>query len=100
MLRLLNQAERFDDDREKGLELDEIVQLCSEHWSVEKAGVKPAVVLGLLVRNKMVDRIEGTIRSWTRQRDFGPHYRINGAGKMFLSEFLSDRERITSSRRI
>lgn len=97
ILRLLNQAERFDDDREKGLELQEIQELAADHWSVQKGGIKPAQALGLLIRNKMVDHVGGMVTSWTRGRDFGPHYRINGSGKVFLKEYIDERERVHSS---
>ncbi|MDE1820556.1 MAG: hypothetical protein KGJ23_09220 [Euryarchaeota archaeon] len=96
VLRLLNQAESFHDEREKGLELDEISTMTLEHWSVQKAGVKVPVIVGLLVRNRMVDHVGGTVRSWTRQRDFGPHYRINGEGKLFLAKFLEDSQRLSA----
>lgn len=96
ILRLLNQAESYHDDREKGLELDEIVTMTQGHWSVDKARVQVPVVMGLLLRNRMVDHVGGTVRSWTRQRDIGPHYRINGEGKLFLARFLEETQRLSS----
>lgn len=96
VLRLLNQAESYHDEREKGLELDEIRGGMQEHWSVQKAGVNVPVVVGLLLRNRMVDLVGGTVRSWTRQRDIGPHYRINGEGKMYLAKWLSESKRVAS----
>ena len=98
ILRLLNQAESYHDDREKGLELDEISTMTQEHWSVQRAGVQVPVVMGLLLRNRMVDHVPGTVRSWTRQRDLGPHYRINGEGKLFLARFLEESQRLSSQR--
>ena len=96
ILRLLNQAESFHDDREKGLELNEIETMTLEHWSVQKGGARIPQVVGLLVRNRMVDHVNGTVRSWTRQRDFGPHYRINGEGKLFLAKYLEETQRLAS----
>jgi hypothetical protein len=93
VLRLLNAAEHYDNDKEKGLELDEIQEGLQTHWSVQR-GVKPAVVLGLLLRNRMADHVPGTSHSWTRGRDFGPHYRINGAGKAFLKEYIDETQRV------
>ncbi len=96
ILRLLNQAESYHDDREKGLELDEIVTMTQGHWSVDKGGVKIPVIMGLLIRNRMVDHVDGTVRSWTRQRDLGPHYRINGEGKLFLARYLDETQRLSA----
>lgn len=100
ILRTLNAAEHYNDEREKGLELEELKQSCGEHWAFQKAGVQFPTVIGLLLRNKMIDYIGGTVRSWTRERDFGPHYRINGAGMLFLKEFLDQHQRVHPSTRV
>lgn len=97
VLRMLNAAEHYDSEKEKGLDLDEIQAGLQPHWSVQRAGVKPAVVVGLLLRNKMADHVPGTTHSWVRGRDFGPHYRISGGGKVFLKEYLDESQRIHGS---
>lgn len=98
VLRQLNAAESYADERERGMELDEIIAVTSEHWTVHKAGVKIPQTVGLLLRNRMVDYVNVTGRSWTRQRDFGPHYRINGAGKLFLAKWVEESQRVASKR--
>ncbi len=85
LLRLLNAAESYDQEQEKGLELAELEFQSAEFWGVRQAGVSVPVALGLLLRNQMVRYIGAGAHSWTRQRNMGPHYRIDVAGKEFLA---------------
>jgi|ACXJ01.1.fsa_nt_gi hypothetical protein len=93
-LRLLNKAEDFDHEEEKGLELAELEFQASDFWAVVQAQVKIPFVVGLLLRNRMVRYIPGGAHSWTRQRAMGPHYRIDTAGKDFLAQSIAQDGRI------
>ena len=93
-LRLLNQAEGFDHEEEKGLELTELEFQASDFWGVVQAQIKIPFVVGLLLRNRMVRYIPGGAHSWTRQRAMGPHYRIDTAGKEFLAQSIVQDGRI------
>jgi hypothetical protein len=100
ILQQLNRVESLHEGRERdqALALADIERLLAKFWAIEQELVKVPLVLGLLVRNGMVEvRSVGNYGPSTR----GPrpvakaHYRITAGGKQFLVENLQKSDRIS-----
>lgn len=89
VLKILNQAEdEYENDAEKGLDLNEIQYHCDDYWAVRNGSVKLPVILQLLLENKMVNQERGESYSWVRQRTLRDRYRITEVGKVHLVQNL------------
>lgn len=95
ILRLLNQAEdEFEDDAEKGLEQDELEYRTQNYWAVKSGDAKLAVILELLLDNKMVEHTDGGPYSWIRKKQIQGLYRITDSGKTHLLKNIVEDGRI------
>jgi len=95
ILQQLNRVESIHEGREshQSLELREIQRLLSDFWAVKHDQVKIPLVLGLLVRNRMVEAEAGEPSA----RSAAPppaSYRITTEGKRFLVETSRQPDRI------
>jgi hypothetical protein len=96
ILQQLNRVESIHEGREshQSLELGELERLLSDFWAIKHDQVKIPLVLGLLVRNRMVDAEAGEPTP-TRSRTPAPaSYRITSEGKRFLVESSTKEDRI------
>jgi hypothetical protein len=96
ILQQLNRVESMHEGHEhrQTLELREIERLLSDFWAIKHDQVKVPLVLGLLVRNGMVDAQAGEARAG-RARTLAPaSYRITTEGKRFLVESSTQADRI------
>ncbi|MDE1837608.1 MAG: hypothetical protein KGJ23_13465 [Euryarchaeota archaeon] len=85
ILRLLNRAEEeFEEEREQGLEITEIMFECREFWGVREAGSEPELMLRLMLQHKMVSQDDSEHFSWVRQRSVSDLYHITDLGKSYL----------------
>ncbi|HTW76685.1 MAG TPA: hypothetical protein VMG14_02845 [Thermoplasmata archaeon] len=99
ILQQLNRAESQNEGktREQALELSDLERILSDFWAVSKDSVKVPLVLGLLVRNGMVEAqtagnfpaTKGGSRPAPRAR-----YHITAAGKQFLVDIQQQSDRI------
>jgi hypothetical protein len=98
ILQQLNRAESLNEgkSREQALELADLQRILTKFWAVDQELTKIPLVLGLLVRNGMVE-VEGggsyaggpKGRGATRAQ-----YRITSAGKQFLVDAQQQSDRI------
>lgn len=96
VLRTLNAAEtEYEREEEKGKELIELQYEMQSFWAVAAGHVKVQVILGVLLKNKMIQHVATPTYSWTRQRNIGDRYRIAGPGKAFLLENIKEKGRIS-----
>jgi len=96
ILQQLNRAESIHEgqERRQTLELREIERLLSDFWAIRHDHVKIPLVLGLLVRNGMVEAQAGD-RAPARSRTPSPaSYRITTEGKRFLVDSSEQADRI------
>lgn len=96
ILQQLNRVESMHEGQEhrQSLELREIERLLSDFWAIKHDHVKIPLVLGLLVRNGMVEAQAGE-RPSGRTRTLPPaSYRITTEGKRFLVETSHQADRI------
>ena len=96
ILQQLNRAESMHEGHElhQTLELREIERLLSDFWAIKHDQVKVPLVLGLLVRNGMVDAQAGDAKT-ARAKALAPAaYRITTEGKRFLVESSTQTDRI------
>jgi len=96
ILQQLNRVESMHEGNEnrQTLELREIERLLSDFWAIKHDQVKVPLVLGLLVRNGMVDAQAGSPLA-PRGKVLAPaEYRITTEGKRFLVESSVQTDRI------
>ena len=95
VLQQLNRVESLHEGRlaDQTLELPEMERLLTRFWANEKDHVRIPVILGLLLRNRLVEAMRGA----------GPvphanggrvRYHITAEGKKFLLESVQDPDRI------
>ena len=97
ILQQLNRVESIHEGNEnrQTLELREIERLLSDFWAIKHDQVKVPLVLGLLVRNGMVDAQVGGVPGASRTKGLAPaEYRITTEGKRFLVESSTQSDRI------
>jgi len=96
ILQQLNRVESIHEGQEnrQALELRDIQRLLSDFWAIKHDQVKVPLVLGLLVRNGMVDAQAGDPTP-ARSKPLAPaSYRITTEGKRFLIESAHQSDRI------
>jgi len=96
ILQQLNRVESIhegNDDRQT-LELREMERLLSDFWAIRHDGVKVPLVLGLLVRNGMVEAQAGAPAPGSGRTPSPASYRITTDGKRFLVETAHQTDRI------
>jgi len=96
ILQQLNRVESIHEGQEhrQTLELREIERLLSDFWAIRHDQVRVPLVLGLLVRNGMVDVQAGEATA-VRSRTLPPaSYRITTEGKRFLVDSSHQADRI------
>jgi hypothetical protein len=94
VLQQLNRAESMNEGRtrDQALELQDVERLLNRFWAVDQDAVKIPVVLGLLVRNGLVEAklaAEADGRGTRRVQ-----YQITADGKAFLVEAQTKSDRI------
>jgi len=96
ILQQLNRVESMHEGHEhrQTLELREIERLLSDFWAIKHDQVKVPLVLGLLVRNRMVDVQAGEPASPRGKTLVPASYRITTEGKRFLIESSVQSDRI------
>jgi hypothetical protein len=100
ILQQLNRAESLNEgkSREQALELTDLERILSDFWAVTKDSVKVPLVLGLLVRNGMVEaKVGGNFPATGRGSRPPPRarYSITPAGKQFLVDVQEQSDRIS-----
>lgn len=96
ILQQLNRVESMHEGNEnrQTLELKEIERLLTDFWAIKHDRVKVPLVLGLLVRNGMVD-VQAGDPVPPRSKTLSPaSYRITTEGKRFLVESAQQADRI------
>src|SRR5208282_5556970 len=96
ILQQLNRVESIHEGQEshQSLELRELQRLLSDFWAIKHDQVKIPLVLGLLVRNRMVDAEAGDPASARSRTPSPASYRITTEGKRFLVESSVKEDRI------
>lgn len=96
ILQQLNRVESIHegDNHRQSLELREVDRLLSDFWAVRHDQVKIPLVLGLLVRNGMVEVRAGDPPPKGSRTPSPASYRITTAGKQFLVESVHQADRI------
>lgn len=96
ILQQLNRVESMHEGRapDQMLELADLERLLNRFWAIEKDRVKIPLVLGLLVRNGLVE-VHGGGGVSSKGREAGhARYHITTEGKRFLVEALQRADRI------
>jgi len=96
ILQQLNRVESIHEGTEEhqNLELREIERLLSDFWAIKHDHIKVPLVLGLLVRNGMVDAQPGAPAPKGSRTPSPASYRITTEGKRFLVESSRKADRI------
>lgn len=96
ILQQLNRVESMHEgqDQRQTLELREIQRLLSDFWAIKHDQVKVPLVLGLLVRNSMVEAQAGAPDPARSRAPTPASYRITTEGKRFLIETSHQDDRI------
>jgi len=96
ILQQLNRVESMHEGQatHQNLELREIERLLSDFWAIKHDNVKVPLMLGLLVRNGMVDAQRGGPPSGEPRTTVPASYRITTEGKRFLVESSVQTDRI------
>jgi hypothetical protein len=96
ILQQLNRSERLHEGRahDQALELADLERLLLRFWAVENDGVKVPLVLGLLVRNGLVEVQTGVSRPPKSRPPAHVRYHITADGKRFLVDALAKTDRI------
>jgi hypothetical protein len=99
ILQQLNRAESLNEgkSRDQALELTDLERILSDFWAVSKDAVKVPLVLGLLVRNGMVEaQAAGNFPSTQKGARPPPRarYHITPTGKQFLVDVQEQSDRI------
>jgi hypothetical protein len=100
ILQQLNRAESINEGqaRDQALALADLERMLTKFWTIEQDLVKVPLVLGLLVRNGMVEVQASGNYAPSKQgvrTASKPHYRITAGGKAFLVESLEKSDRIS-----
>lgn len=93
ILQQLNRAESINEgrSRDQSLELKEVERLLARFWAVDRDQVKVPLVLGLLVRNGLVEARLIEMNPGAPRR---AQYTITTEGKAFLVHALEQTDRI------
>jgi hypothetical protein len=93
LLRQLNRTNAMYEGTadKQALELAELERLLMDFWAIKVGAVTVRFGLGLLLRNRMIQRVEGNGHSRTAP----PRYAITTAGKRFLVEATTRPDRIS-----
>jgi len=99
ILQQLNRAESLHEGRERdqALALNDLQRILHRFWATDRDGVNLPQVLGLLVRNGLVQARLPTAagsRGHPAPTAAGARYRITAPGKQFLVEALAKADRI------
>jgi hypothetical protein len=96
ILQQLNRSERLHEGHahDQALELGDLERLLLRFWAVESDGVKVPLVLGLLVRNGLVEVQTGVNRPPKSRQPARVRYHITADGKRFLVDSLAKTDRI------
>ena len=96
VLQQLNRVESMHEGQrtDQMLELTEIERLLNHFWAVERDHVKIALVLGLLLRNGLVEAAGGASYPAKGREPTHVRYHITAEGKKFLKGAVEDSERI------
>jgi len=96
ILQQLNRAESIHEGHEnrQTLELRELQRLLADFWAIKHDQVKIPLVLGLLVRNGLVDAEAGAPSPHRSRTPAPASYRITTEGKRFLVESSRQADRI------
>ena len=92
VLQQLNRVESMHEGRapDQMLELGEVERLLRGFWAIEDDHVKVPLVLGLLLRNGLVESVGGASYPARGRPPPRVHYRITAEGKKFLVDTLMD----------
>ncbi len=96
ILQQLNRAEAVHEGNpgEQGLGLPDLERIFQKFWAVERDGVKVPVVLGLLVRNGMVEATRTAPSGGVARGSIATVYRISAEGKRYLVDAQERSDRI------
>lgn len=97
VLQQLNRAESMHEGqiRDQTLELPDIERLLHRFWAVESDHVKIPLVLGLLLRNGLVEALGGGSYPGKGREPIRVRYHITAEGKKFLVDSVQDSDRIS-----
>ena len=97
VLQQLNRVESMHEGRarDQTLELPDIERLLHRFWAVEEDHVKIPLVLGLLVRNGLVEALGGAGYPSKGRVPSRVRYHITADGKKFLIDTVQDSDRIS-----
>ncbi len=97
VLQQLNRVESMHEGQasEQRLELADLERLLHRFWAIEQDGVKVPLALGLLLRNGLVEALDGTAPAAKGPRRGPLRYHITAEGKRFLVEALERTDRIS-----
>lgn len=97
VLQQLNRVESMHEgqSRDQTLELPDIERLLQRLWAVERDHVKIPLVLGLLLRNGLVEALGGAGYPSKGREPARVRYHITAEGKKFLVDTLQDSDRIS-----
>ncbi len=94
VLQQLNRVESMHEGNaaDQMVELPDLERLLGRFWAIENDGVKVPLVLGLLLRNRLVEAVSSPPAAGRSRRSV--RYRITADGKRFLVEALEKTDRI------
>ena len=97
VLQQLNRVESMHEGRthDQTLELPDLERLLHRFWAVEEDRVKIPLVLGLLVRNGLVEAVGGATYASKGKVPSRVRYHITAEGKKFLVDTVQDSDRIS-----
>ena len=97
VLQQLNRVESMHEGQthDQTLELPDIERLLHRFWAVEEDHVKIPLVLGLLVRNGLVEALGGASYPAKGGAPSRVRYHITAEGKRFLVDSVQDSDRIS-----
>jgi hypothetical protein len=97
VLQQLNRAESMNEGRarDQSLDLREVERLLTRFWAVEHDSVRIPVVLGLLVRNGLVEAKLASDAAAPGNGGTRVQYNITADGKAYLVEALEKTDRIS-----
>jgi hypothetical protein len=94
VLQQLNRIESLHEGNahEQAVELSDLERLLAKFWAIEHDGVRVPVVLGLLLRNRLIQAVPTNGSAGRSRRTV--RYRITAEGKGFLVGALEKSDRI------
>lgn len=96
VLQQLNRVESMHEGRraDQTLELPDVERLLNRFWAVENDHVKIPLILGLLLRNGLVEAVGGTSYPAQAREPTRVRYHITAEGKKFLVDTAKESDRI------